>query len=104
MACTRQGIAPCRTRTYNPLIKSTFEGGCKSLSSITSGDLAKRLDCALTNAQESKHELAALAQSDRRANRKVGGGQELDHELARVVEAWPSLPGSLREAILKLIG
>jgi len=83
---------------------STFEGGCKSLSSITSGDLAKRLDCALTKALESQPEFAALTQSGRQAIRKVVGGDAIDHDLARVIEAWPRLPESMREAILKLIG
>ncbi len=76
---TKCGNAPYRTRTYNPLIKSLSPSNRKPLQVNTSGEGANRF--ARRFAQE----------------------LENDHDLLRLVEAWPTLPPPIRAAMLALL-
>jgi hypothetical protein len=40
----------------------------------------------------------------RAVDRALTSGEEIDPELARVGDAWPTLPEAVRQAVLKLIG
>jgi hypothetical protein len=45
----------------------------------------------------------ACGDSRSAVDRALTKAEEIDHDFARVVEAWPTLPAAIREAVLKLI-
>jgi hypothetical protein len=72
------GTAPCRTRTYNPLIKSLSECGSNPLHANTSSDTLPRRDRACPKPPAA------------------------DPGLAKIIDAWPALPDPIRRAVLAL--
>ncbi len=74
--------ALCRTRTYDPLIKS-------QQGDSASGDPAKTCDGDPAT-PNSSHDSSS-------------GNPPLDDDLRRVVEAWPTLPDPVRAGILAMI-
>jgi len=77
---TREKGAPCRTRTYNPLIKSQTRGGSQTQAP-----------------QDSTTDSAPVTTP------RLTKPAENDPDLARLVAAWPELPEVIRRAMVALV-
>ena len=81
--------ASYRTRTYNPLIKSQRDDSATTNLPSTSGEPTAATSNNPSSSETNDAELKAIT---------------LDSELTRVIQAWPTLPGPMRRAVLALIG